>query len=455
MAFSSFSFPPSTPLFPPAATVETYLCDYASHFHLRPHIQFSTSVEDVSYDGAKWVVVTAPTSPDGTVSHSLPRTYRFDLLFVCNGHYSVPRYPSTPGLEPWLLSRRASHSVFYRNPSISGAPFSLGKSHKVLVIGGGPSGQDIVADLHGVVGCIVHSASTHLAVHQDQDESEPALRLRGRPTHFLDMAGGKGKVEFEGGIVEDNIDYCIIATGYQVSFPFFKAPSMSRYLIDGLPPSLPLLPQELFNTTYGVFPLVRHTFPFPFSNSESMPPPSPTSLAFLGLLVRVAPFPLVEAQARAALSAFSHPDRIDWTHESTDIMERYRTLKGQLGLEDSAAEDKVSEAQIQKAWCRFEPMEQFDYRDLLADLVDELDGTSPSHPDGSWMPVARSKSWERELYDHKDVLRRTWRALEASGEAEDWVRGIGTGDHSEEEWVDLMWRVVRKGEGDEKSGEKA
>ncbi|KAJ3509220.1 hypothetical protein NLJ89_g5338 [Agrocybe chaxingu] len=351
MAFSSFSFPHSTPLFPPAATVETYLRDYASHFHLRSHIHFNTSVEDISYDGEKWVMVTAPTSADGMTPQTQHQTRHFDLLFVCNGHYSVPRYPSTPGLESWLLSRCASHSVFYRNPSISGAPFSLGKSHKVLVIGGGPSGQDIVADLHGIVGCVIHSASTHPATHEGQDRLEPTLRRHGRPTRFLEVTTGKGKVEFEGGIVEDNIDYCIVATGYQVSFPFFKAQSVSRYLINSLPPSPPPLPQELYNTTYGVFPLVRHIFPFPFSDSGSTPP-SPT-LAFLGLLVRVAPFPLVEAQARAALSAFARPDRIDWTRESTGIMERYRTLKSQLGLEDKAAADRQSEAQIQKAWCRF------------------------------------------------------------------------------------------------------
>jgi len=77
----------------------------------------------------------------------------------------------------------------------------------------------------------------------------------------------------------------------------------------------------------------------------------------------------------------------------------------------------------------------------------------------------------RALYALKDPLREAWRAIVARGEAETWVRGVGVWkangenkvgkvghdngnglesrsrsmseeEFAEEEWVDLMWRIL-------------
>ena len=40
------------------------------------------------------------------------------------------------------------------------------------------------------------------------------------------------------------------------------------------------------------------------------------------------------------------------------------------------------------------------------------------------------------------MLRAEWRKLEKSGEAEDWVKGVGEGGM--DEWIELMRRVARR-----------
>lgn len=58
--------------------------------------------------------------------------------------------------------------------------------------------------------------------------------------------------------------------------------------------------------------------------------------------------------------------------------------------------------------------------------------------------------WVVEMYEKKDVLRKVWRALEASGEAAEWVKGVGRGGN--DEWVALLRRMLRKAEEDLRAG---
>jgi cation diffusion facilitator CzcD-associated flavoprotein CzcO len=139
MGFADFLFPASTPLYPPAATVLTYLESYADHFDLRPHIHFNTSVinaeytlNEVSPSGQKMYAWNVSTQ---SVDSEQQNRFKFDWLLVCNGHYSVPRYPSIPGLSTWVASKKVSHSATYRNLSLLPLP----NSAKMLVVGGGPS----------------------------------------------------------------------------------------------------------------------------------------------------------------------------------------------------------------------------------------------------------------------------------------------------------------------------
>lgn len=423
MAFSDFPFPPSTPLYPKADVVASYLKSYAETFVLYKHIRFNKRVVKVEYDSdtSNWTLHTTSTdSNSATFAPGLSEpSYTSDLLFVCNGHHNLPRYPHIPGIESWLISNRAAHSAFYRNPEC--APWKLDKTHKVLVVGGGPSGRDIVTDLMTNTEFIkiVHSTSKYT-----DDNGDPVGRVKqiSRPVRFGDIS--EGKVEFEGDMTENGIDYVILATGYEVHFPFLS----EKHITTGFPPSLSPLPNGVWNTTYGVFPLVRYLFPFSFNPGTCKHSPSPTSIFFLGLLVRVVPMPLVQVQARVALAILANKlTNLDWTREAKEVLDRYDHLRAHL----------ESDRRIHKAWFRFEPMEQFAYRDALVDLLSSSGASSGAQ---------RVKDWEREIYLQRDTLCKAWQVCEAKGTAAEWLKGVGEGKSGkgvENEWVDLMWRVLQ------------
>jgi hypothetical protein len=382
MAYTSFSFPPSTPLFPPAATVQTYLESYAAHFDLMPLIRLRTTVQHTQWESAsgKW-----------NIQLSSGDTRQFDFIIVANGHYRVPRYPSIPGLSDWIAARKASHSAWYRRPHNFG--------EVVLVIGGGPSGQDIAAEMCTVARTVIHSVTGGVS------EDLGNLKKRGRVIAFKEG----GQVLFDDGTTEFGVDYCLLATGYELSFPFLS----SGIIQSGFPPSCPPVPRRLYNSGYHIFPLAKQMFPL-----QTDYPPS--SIAFMGLLVKVAPFPLLEAQGRAVMKVFENPASLDTTQEAVDIITRYEELRSEFG------DDTLS---ISKSWHKYKDQKQFDYRDQLHQFAEG---------DADTRTVVMD--WEKEMYGKKDMLRIAWRKLEKSGEANDWVKGVGEGGPTE--WVDLMRRLL-------------
>ncbi|KIM46827.1 hypothetical protein M413DRAFT_440404 [Hebeloma cylindrosporum] len=523
MAYSDFQFPPSTLLYPPASTVQAYLESFTDHFKLRPYIRFNTRVLTTGWDyqrnnkKGRWVVTTSGSS----------ETHEFDLLFVCNGHHNIPRYPSTPGISSWIDSKRAFHSMFFRNPSSVPLPDSRTlKDLTILVVGGGPSGQDIANDLLPFAGRVLHSFAS-LTYSFPPNLTTPSAIPKPRPTQFVLPpeydATLPGTVTFEDGS-QDQVDFCILATGYQVDFPFFDQgiePSAVSYppkfyLPKCLPPqalTTTLDTQKMYNTTYSVFPLARQLLAFPSSlppgSSNSIPdeslenskldaipkkqPPAPT-LAFLGLLVRVVPFPLVEVQARLVVELFAayseyeasrskledldadaHPSAWDWDAEARLAWERYDMLGARFDASipsnDTASVNMGSminstpildanrHTYIHKQYPRFEPMDQYDYREALESIIGSISPTfTPTRP--------KRLASHRALYARKGPLREAWRAIVARGEAEAWVRGVGggaikreggggtdglesrnhsisPGDLAEEEWVSLMWRILK------------
>ncbi|KZT04427.1 FAD/NAD(P)-binding domain-containing protein [Laetiporus sulphureus 93-53] len=386
MCYDSLPFPPSTALFPHAVAVEKYLADFATHFNLFPHIRLETTVLGIDWDAstAKW-----------RVSVSSGEEHAYDLLIVANGHYRVPRYPATPGIATWIAAGKAMHSAWYRHPEHKG--------RTVLVVGGGPSGLDISAELRGVARVVIHSVTD--GVPEDSDDG--TFKRRGLITEYLDV--GEGKVVFEDGSTETGIDHCIVATGYQHHQPYFP-PSLLRVAV---PPPVPPIPPTLYNSTYHLFPLARHLFPL----SKDFPP---SRICFLGLLKGVAPLPLMEAQVRAALKIFAEPEHFDSTQESIGVIARYEELRARVGAD---------ELRIAATWHIFAPQEQFDYRDELHAWIGEED---------------RVPAWVREMYDKRDVLRAEWRDLERLGEADEWVHGVGEGGM--DEWVEMMRKLLRRAE---------
>jgi hypothetical protein len=136
----------------------------------------------------------------------------------------------------------------------------------------------------------------------------------------------------------------------------------------------------------------------------------------------------LEIQARAAIRVFRQPVALDTTDEALAIVARLDALRGTIGHESNAS--------VARAWHRLPEDEQFVYRDELDAWAGEGADVVPQ--------------WVRELYGQKNELRAAWRALEREGIAEDWVRGVGVG--GVDEWVEFMYKVLRRSQEDPKRG---
>jgi len=391
MGYTNYSFPPETPLFPRAHVVQTYLESYATHFNLTPLIRFGTIVIDARWESTQWIV----TLSDG-------EHLAYDHLVVANGHYHIPRIPDVPGLADWVKHGKAFHSAWYRRPDFL--------VDKVLVVGGGPSGQDIAAEMCTVASVVVHAFSN--ARTGTEDINAGNLIRRGRAIEFR----ANGQVIFDDGTVEDNIDRCILATGFQMDFPFLEKSSMIN---KNMPPDIPpLTPGELFNSSYHVFPLARHLFPL-----QTQYPIS--SAAFMCVMKKVVPFPLMEAQAHAIVRVFADPSSLNSVTEADNLIARAERIRR------AGASTPLD---IAKVWLRFDKDEQWNYRDDLYEFAQNVESGAP--------PI-KVTEWEKECYGLKNEMRSAWEHLEESCKAEEWLRDVGR--NGVQDWVQLMHRVVDYG----------
>ena len=127
--YPDFPMPREFPDYPHHSQILSYLRDYARQFDLLPLIRFNTSVDRVapSAEGQ------ADSAWEITLAGGERR--RFDLVVVANGHHWFPKQPGYPGGFTGL----SLHSADYRTPEIF-------DGERVLVVGGGNSGCDIVVE---------------------------------------------------------------------------------------------------------------------------------------------------------------------------------------------------------------------------------------------------------------------------------------------------------------------
>jgi dimethylaniline monooxygenase (N-oxide forming) len=107
-----------------------YLAGYCESFDLGKHIRFGTTVESVTPDaGGGWRVGTR-YADGASESH-------FDSVALCSGLHQHPLVPRIPGLE--TFTGEAIHGAQYRRPAqVAG--------RRVLIVGAGESGADVVAE---------------------------------------------------------------------------------------------------------------------------------------------------------------------------------------------------------------------------------------------------------------------------------------------------------------------
>ncbi|XP_055480613.1 flavin-containing monooxygenase 5-like [Psammomys obesus] len=139
-AFSDYPCPDHYPNYLHNSKMMEYLRMYARHFGLMKHIQFRTKVcsvrkcLDFSSSGQWDVVVEA----DG-----VQKTYIFDAIMVCSGHYSEKHFPLQDFAGISKFRGRCLHSWEYKHPCNF-----VGK--RVVVIGIGNSGVDVAGEISRV-----------------------------------------------------------------------------------------------------------------------------------------------------------------------------------------------------------------------------------------------------------------------------------------------------------------
>jgi len=363
MAYSDFPFDAGLPSFVKHTDVLAYLRSYADHFALHDMISLSTPVETAEYVSGE--------SGQGWRINGEEALY--PSLFVSNGHYNTPRYPRLVKNE---FRGLVTHSKFYKEPS----PYA---DQRVLVVGGGPSGVDLAWELHSVAKSVVWADSSFA-------DPETAEATKSKLPSNVELVGRVEGLEEDGRYLvigpdgstvtsDDRVDAVIWATGYKYDFPFFSPSS-------GLIPSTDGSPQPLFDSLYVHL----------FHKAHS------ASLFFLGLPVRIIPFPMMESQTKAAIAV----------------------MKGRVKTEDLASLPVFP-------WVMSN--EQFPYCALLEQLAKGTHHSFPrstdpaNDPTYDTMKLPRDIELRRQMYADSSLAKRrvpgryrerNYRVLGAKGEGE-------------------------------------
>lgn len=288
MGFQSIPFPEATPLLPHHSKVSAYLDEAARSFepfyHLESQVISLLPPSSPSNSSLRWELTHVHLPTDTKISTS------YDAIAICTGHYYVPHIPSFPGLETWNLAYPGTitHSKSYRCPK----PFA-GK--KVLVIGASVSGIDISTAIASVTPhrVLVSRHTGELRPPSATKVEVPAIDAFLPPTPETSRA-----IRFSNGHIECDIDAVVWCTGYLYSFPFLPADLQERLVSDGS----------------CVSELYQHLF------WQKDP-----SLVFIGLLRRVLPIPVSEAQAAVVARVWSErlpmptiAKMVDWEQDRVE-----------------------------------------------------------------------------------------------------------------------------------------
>ena len=275
LAFEDYPVPADWPDYPHHSLLLGYFRDYVDHFGLRQHIRFNTRVENAERQaGGGWAI----TLSTGEVKH-------YDALCVANGHHWAARIPEYPG----HFDGAQIHSHNYRSPF---EPVDcIGK--RVLVVGLGNSAMDVASELsqrpiaeklfvsarHGVwifpkyykgqpldknpapawlpkgIKQWLGARMIKGLVGKMSDYGLPEPKIGPFESHgtvsgeFL-VRAGSGDIAMKVGIERldgkdvvfsdgsrEQVDVIVWATGYDISFPFFKDPAFLADA-DNRPPPL-------------------------------------------------------------------------------------------------------------------------------------------------------------------------------------------------------------------------
>lgn len=255
MAYTDLEFPKDELIFPSRAVVQEYIVTYAKD--IRHLVRFSTVVTNIALKvvGGRdtWDVKVEP-STGGQAA-----TQNFDAVVVASGHYTTIFIPPVSGIYEFHKAHPGviTHAKYYRYPDVY-----AGK--KVVVVGNGPSGVDIGAQISRVC-----RQPLLLSIRSATPPDSLAHIGAEEVSQIVEFLVPEKGVRFQDGRIETDIDAIIFCTGYLYSFPFLES-----------------LEPPLVVTGKRVCGLYKHLFHIRH----------PT-LVFPGLPIRVVPFGVSEGQA--------------------------------------------------------------------------------------------------------------------------------------------------------------
>ncbi|WP_339460092.1 flavin-containing monooxygenase [Pseudomonas sp. EA_105y_Pfl2_R69] len=156
--FTEFPMRDEVAPYPHHSEMRRYFRDYAEHFGLYAHYQFSTRVVEIQRLEQGWKLIS---EQDG-----VQREWLFDGVLMANGTLHTPNQPALPG----PFSGELMHSSAYRSAAVF-------DGKRVLVVGCGNSACDIAVD------AVHRAASVDLSVRRGY-YFLPKFTL-GRPTDTL------------------------------------------------------------------------------------------------------------------------------------------------------------------------------------------------------------------------------------------------------------------------------
>jgi len=312
MQFPGFPFADDAPTYNHHTGVKKYLEDYADNYKLLPHIKFRTEVtrvtpldaieEEIRPQYPRWYVET------NDLEQKSKTREEFDAVIVCNGHYSVPKYPDIKGLSQF--SGTILHSHYYRDPVKY-------KDLNVLILGAGPSGTDISVELSR------HCKNVYLSHRKDFFSSKLPDNLIQKPD--ISHVNEEGHFVFEDGS-EAKVDVFIPCTGYHYDFPFLSE-NCRMNIEEGV-----------------VHGLYKHVFDI-----------KRPSLAFVGIPFTVTPLPLFHTQCAWIAS----------------ILAGQTTLPSKSAMENDLEMEWISkkETGVPKRYFHKLANNQWPYNDMIAALA--------------------------------------------------------------------------------------
>lgn len=192
MQLKKFPFHKGVPSFPSHADVLTYLQNYSKHYEVDSCVRLDSVVTSLSKILGRWNIQVSSVE-NGRYEETV------DRVVVCNGHFCKPSFASIKGIENYKGT--VTHSRSYRTPKAY-------KGKRVVVIGRGPSGQDISLELARCGAAEVIVATLDF----DQNDLDPNDQRVLKPA--IDHIAEDSSVVFADGSTTAPPDEIMHCTGY-------------------------------------------------------------------------------------------------------------------------------------------------------------------------------------------------------------------------------------------------